>query len=458
MSELRVTGMGLRKRFVVSMTVALTLVMFVAAGLLYTGANRVQETIERDTVTEAVKVSYRKPNTNRVGQTVTKHESGVVIYPVTYGPNQSIHGTQYEYDGGDVTSETYKFLVPASAEEGGEALLTIIAIVMVLVILVGAAVAFFVSGQVTRPVHVLIDDVRQISHGHLNRRMHVSGGGEIELLARSIERMTRDLQSAQDAEFELSRREREMSIASDIREALLPMTTPMMRGYDVAAVHISSPTIGGDFHDYIEMEDGRVGLLVSDVSGQGMPAALIGATARSYLRTELQHIGAGLGTEVVAKAVRRVNHWLSRDLKRGVYVSALYALVDPRLGRATVACAGHKIPLLRYSADDGQLRTVHPEGIALGLDKGPVFDRALEVQEVPIEVGDRLFLCNSGPVKIVNRDGRELGEKAFYARVLKHQALESHTFLKALRSDLELYAGEDEIPQEISLVTISRES
>ena len=168
------------------------------------------------------------------------------------------------------------------------------------------------------------------------------------------------------------------------------------------------------------------------------------------------HAELGLSTSTYETALARVNAWLGDDVKKGVYVTALYALVDPAGGRAAVVCAGHKVPLLRYAADDGTLRTIQPDGIALGLDRGPVFERRLEVVEIPLDVGDRLFLCNSGPLLLQSPDGRELGEKAFFGRILKHSQLESLAFLKALRRDLEQFAGEDGLPHDISLVTISR--
>jgi serine phosphatase RsbU (regulator of sigma subunit) len=221
-------------------------------------------------------------------------------------------------------------------------------------------------------------------------------------------------------------------------------------GYDLGALYVSSAVLSGDFHDFIELEDGRVGLLVCDVSGSGVPAALVAATARSYCRSEL-HRGGDVG-----EAMRRINRWLVEDVRRGMFVTALYVLIDPRAGQASVACAGHKVPLMRFSAEDGNLRVVHPEGIALGFDRGPVFDQRLEVLQVPVEVGDRLLLANSAPLTITNVQGRELGEKAFFARVLKHARLETTACLKSLRRDLEQYAGRDELPVDVSLVTIAR--
>jgi hypothetical protein len=124
----------------------------------------------------------------------------------------------------------------------------------------------------------------------------------------------------------------------------------------------------------------------------------------------------------------------------------------------TVACAGHKVPLLRYTAADENLRLLHPEGIALGFDKGPVFDRRLEVEEIEMSVGDRLLLVNSGPVLVANADGVELGEKAFYANVMRRAKLDTPKFLKGVRNVLLEWAGTDGPNVDVSLVTVSREA
>jgi serine phosphatase RsbU (regulator of sigma subunit) len=202
----------------------------------------------------------------------------------------------------------------------------------------------------------------------------------------------------------------------------------------------------------VRRADGLWGVLVGEVSGRGVPAALVGATARAYLRAELERVGE------VADAFHRANRWIAEDVRRGMFATALYALLDPAQGRVTVACAGHKIPLLRVCSADGQLRVVQPEGIALGFDKGPVFERRLQVVEVPIEPGDRLVMTNSAPVRIRNAAGEELGEKAFYVRVRKHSVADTTQFLRALRRDLEAYAGEDGFQEDISIVTLTRNS
>jgi serine phosphatase RsbU (regulator of sigma subunit) len=347
--------------------------------------------------------------------------------------------------------DEYRLWVPDTERtRANNVILLTIAGTFVAVLLVGAVVSVWVASSVAGPVQGLIYDVRQIALGNLRHRTKAGGPGEIRLLARAINDMSSELAEGQETRVELSVRERELELASGVRDALMPGGTPLIEGYDLGAAFLQSPRFGGDFHDFVRRDDGLWGLLVCDVSGRGVPAALIGATARAYLRSELEHPGE------VADAFARINRWLVGDVRRGMFVTALYALLDPAQGRATVACAGHKIPLLRVCAADGQLRVVQPEGIALGFDKGPVFERRLQVVEVPIDPGDRLVMTNSAPVRIQNEQREELGEKAFYARVRKHCTGDTTQFLRALRRDLEQFSGEGGFQEDISILTLSR--
>ena len=375
-------------------------------------------------------------------------DGAAVRYAIKYGP-------KLEHDGFLYTSRTkdkagYDLFVPSAIDTAEQGLLRLIVQLGALVVLVGAAMSVFIALQVSGPLVEIVKDVHQISRGYLEHRVRGGSGKEVRLLAHAINRMTKDLSDARETEVELQVREREVEVAGEVRQALLPQTTPKVPGFDLGADHIGSPELGGDFHDFIEIGDGRVGLLVCEVSGKGLPAALVGATARGYLRAEL-----GAGGDVT-EALQEVNRQLARDVRRGAAVTAMYALVDPAQGIATVACAGHKIPLIRYSAADKKVRTVQPEGIALGFDKGPVFNSRLHVEHVPIDPGDRLVVVNSGAVAIVDANGAELGEKPLYAHVMRHGAHTSAEFLERVRSALESYADGSALPRDVSIVTIAR--
>jgi len=477
-SDLSLSGQTLASRFAMTMSIALAVVMIGAGVFLYSRMVAAAQSVQERTFVEATRlqgpllqqmrddheadvrerVYGEKPDPNKKrienpiavpgGATESFAGGDVKRVDVYYGEDKKTRGHMYLFK--DIMPP---LLVPAEAKDSaGQGLLPIILGVTLFVILVGALVAYWVGSAVSRPLELIVDDIAQISRGDLRHRTRVRAGGEIMLLAKSIDRMAGNLESAQAAQLELSVREREIAMAGDVREALLPQKTPVVRGYDLGSLHIDSPTPGGDFHEYIEFADGRLGLLVCDVSGRGIPGAMIGAIARSYLRLELQRGGD------VAEALVRVNAEIARDVRRGMYVTAMYVLVDPRECIATVACAGHKMPLIRYAASDKKIRLVQPEGIALGFDKGPVFQRTLQVQKIPIDPGDRIVIANTGPVSLQNDDGQELGEKAFYRYVLAHAGQSTAGMLESVRKDLAAFVGSDTFPNDISIVSILRKN
>jgi serine phosphatase RsbU (regulator of sigma subunit) len=444
--------MRLRVRFALAMTLALSGVMLVAAFLLYQSTAKLVRDNQERAFVEALHTLNDVEDYEQIGTAAMELDRGMVRrFKVGYGPEHKKSGYLYQL----IKKKDAKvnLIAPADVvERTGKGLLGLVIGVTVAVILIGTLVAFAVGNQVTRPLDAIVEDIRQISRGDLKHRTRVRAGGEIAMLAKSIDRMAGNLHDAQEAEIELSVRERELSVASEVQEALLPQSTPDVAGFEVGGLHVGSPSPGGDFHDFIELADGRLGLLVCEVSGRGIPGALVGATARSYLRAELV---AGAPVE---ESLSKVNRQLARDVRRGMYVTAMYVLLDPQRSEATVACAGHKTPILRFTAEDKKVRLVQPEGIALGFDKGPVFDNTLKAATVELAPGDRLVLFNGGPLQVVNGEGVELGEKPFYRSVLQLSPLPTADMLARLKRALETYADGEPFPNDIALSTLSRKA
>ncbi len=453
-TDVRVGGLSLWAKFVASTSVALAVVMAVGGILLYNAARHVAETHRVEALEGAVDLTARELGAERMRQVseVAREVPGTktLRFDVEVGPPEARQRAWlYQQRAADGSAGT-RLLVPLDRGEAGRSLLGLIVGVTFFVLLAGVIVAYVVATQVARPLERIIEDVRQVAHGNLQHRIRVSGGGEVALLARALDRMTRELIEAQDAQVELGVREREIEVASEVREALLPQSTPAVPGYDLGALHVASPQPGGDFHDFVTLADGRVRLLVCGVSGEGVPAALVGATARAYLRAELARPADSV------EVLRRVNAELARDVRRGMAVTALVVTLDPAAHRASVVCAGHKVPLLRYVAAERKLRLVHPEGIALAFDKGPVFDRALTVAEVELEPGDRLVLANEGALKVQDAEGVELGEKEFYRAVLRAAGGATTALLGALQAAFETHAQETDFTSDISIVSVAR--
>jgi HAMP domain-containing protein len=233
-------------------------------------------------------------------------QSALEYAPMEYGPERK-PGLAYTWK--EEGRPAWNILVPGLENIGERSLLYLIVAITLAVMVVGAAVSWWVANQVAKPIELLLEDVQQIATGDLDHRTHAKTTGEVGALSRAIDRMTRKLAEARGTQVELQVRQSELAVAGEVREQLLPQATPKIAGYSLGHLHVGSAELGGDFHDFIEIGDGRVGLLVCEVNGKGVPAALVGATARSYLRAEL-----AAGGDVKA-ALLKVNRQLVRDMR-----------------------------------------------------------------------------------------------------------------------------------------------
>jgi len=150
-----------------------------------------------------------------------------------------------------------------------------------------------------------------------------------------------------------------------------------------------------------------------------------------------------------------VNRNLTGDLPPGRHVTALYVVMDLKQGKATLASAGH-LPLLVYRHATGKIAKVNPEGIALGLDPGPLFDRSLQEGDIPIGVGDRIVLYTDGALKIVDEAGEEFGESRFYATVTREAPKNSQAFVNFVGSAIDQFHLNTPQNDDITISTVKR--
>ncbi len=446
--------MKLGARFALTTSAVVVVVMSIAGFVLFKTATNATEHARASVITESMILTAKEADGawNRKVDWDTLTPGEITHMKVTYGADKN-EADLYLYKSDLEEIADRPLLVPAGSGDESENLLRLIGSIVIIVLIAVALASFLVAKQASRPLEKLVNDIRQIARGDFNHRTRVKAGGEIALLARTVDRMASSLAEAQEAEIELEMKEREMEVAGEVREALLPQSTPKVEGYDIAGEHQGSPEPGGDFHDFVETADGEIGLLVCGVSGKGVPGALVGATARAYLRTELATCGAD-----IEGALKRVNRYLADDVRQGMFVTALYALLEPKTGVIQLACAGHKVPLIRCAAADGKMHSHHPEGFALGFDEGPVFDQTLQLITFKIEPGDRIILANTGPAQVMNETEEVIGEKGFYKLLMRYTDETSEMMLDGVLMGLESYAGDEPYPNDLSIMTVRREA
>jgi len=349
---------------------------------------------------------------------------------------------------GNVTHRAYVFLSEASIQQRLNSLLSKIVLCTLAFILVGALVTFLLTRQMTLPLTDLVHDIEIVSRGNFQHRTIARTRDEIGLLARTFDRMVRSLAEARSEQSEHRALKHEVAVASEVQGKLLPERIPEVPGYELDVLRLATGDLGGGYYDFLELPGGDLAIVVADGSGQGVPAAMNVVMTRTLLRSEGEHRADP------EEILERANAALSRDIRKGMYVSTLFAVLRPAKRRLEVCGAG-QVSLLLYRAASGELEVVVPDGIALGFDPGPVFERSLRVAPLELEEGDRVVLVNSALAKIENDAGEPLGEERLRAVVRKLAPRNTTAFLNLLDGAIHRFRKGTPLTGDVIVVTLA---
>jgi len=323
-------------------------------------------------------------------------------------------------------------------------------IILFAVLMIGVTFGFawMVAGKVASPLSALVQAVSRINRGNLHYRSTIRSRDEVGQLAKAIEAMTEGLREAEEAGERLSEHEEEVRSLSELSMAFQPERLPTVEGFEVDSVHQSGSRGVAGFYDAVPLSDGRLALVVATTSGKGALGAQLAGMTRSYLHACLDR-GAEAG-----EALRATNRNLALGMRKGMHVTAQVAVLDPSASRATVHIAGHRAPF--YACRGGDISVVHGEGLALGLDKGPVFDKRLEEVVVEMPPGTRIVLTTTGTYELENDSGERFTVENFQELVRKHAPKNTGAFLNLVLGSLDVFLGECEREYDATLVTAKR--
>ncbi len=238
--------------------------------------------------------------------------------------------------------------------------------------------------------------------------------------------------------------EHELRVARQIQQSLLPKEAPILAGWQVAAYYQPARAVGGDFYDFTFFPDGQLGLVIGDVSDKGVPAALVMATTRAILRGAAQRLLSP------GQVLERVNEVLCPEIPPHMFVTCLYAILDPASGRLQYANAGHDLP---YRRGDGGVSELRATGMPLGL----MPDMRYEEKETVLAAGETVLFYSDGLVEAHNP------ERAMFSFRRLMGLMEQHPggagLIDALRGALAEFTGPDwEQEDDITLVILERTS
>jgi serine phosphatase RsbU (regulator of sigma subunit)/pSer/pThr/pTyr-binding forkhead associated (FHA) protein len=193
--------------------------------------------------------------------------------------------------------------------------------------------------------------------------------------------------------------ELELTQASEIQQTLLPTEAPEYAGYDLAGYNLPCRTVGGDYYDFVPYKDGRLALVVGDVSGKGLPAALLMSSLQARVQM-LRETNPDPGA-----AVTTLNRSLAERCPLGKFITFFYALLDTQTGKLRYSNAGHNYPLLLRAG--GKVEQLTGSGMVMGLFPSVFY----EVRETILEPGDLLALYSDGVTEATTAEGVEFGEE-----------------------------------------------
>ncbi len=248
---------------------------------------------------------------------------------------------------------------------------------------------------------------------------------------------------------EKRRLDSDLETAREIQGILLPASSPEVPGYEVCGLNVPARHVSGDYFDYLRIDDHRWGVTIADVSGKGIPAALIAGMCRSTLR------GAAPDVTSPAAVLRGVNRRLYPDIKQDMFVSMLYAVIDTRGSDVTVARAGHDPPLL-YRAGGREVQPLRPPGIAVGIDSGNVFDRVLVDESVSLAPGDGLLLYTDGATEALDAHETEFGLARLVQSLQANAPKGAAATVANIAAELREFAGHAAQHDDITLIYIRK--
>src|SRR5215203_3385265 len=253
---------------------------------------------------------------------------------------------------------------------------------------------------------------------------------------------------------ERERIEQELRVARLIQQTLLPKEVPDLEGYKLAAYYQPAREVGGDFYDFLKLDDEHLGLVVGDVTDKGVPAAIVMATTRTMLRASAQRLDSP------GEVQKRVNDVIVRDIPPNMFITCLYAILNLKSGLLRYANAGHDLPYRRRrrrsssksNNGGGGAEELRATGMPLGLLPGMSY----EEKEIVLDRGDSVLFYSDGLVEAHDPHRQMFGFPRLQGLVGAHRS-DGPAMVNFLLSELARFTGEEwEQEDDITLVTLDR--
>ncbi|MCC5816404.1 MAG: SpoIIE family protein phosphatase [Leptospira sp.] len=288
-------------------------------------------------------------------------------------------------------------------------------------------IAIFASNYAVRKIRKIAEVTSLVGDGNLNVEFPKTGWDEIGSLGRTLNHMVSGLREREELRGELE-------AAEEIQKRLLPDRLPDIKGLEFGSFYKAMHGVGGDYFDFIELED-RVYLVVGDVSNHGVGPALVMALLRSQLHGLIRR-----GIKDPVKLLLELNSFLYAETPDTIFVTLFLGVFLKESNSLVYASAGHNKPVV-YRDKDKKCKLLKAGGLPLGMDDNEFFQTTIELRKTILEKGDFFFQFTDGVNEAMNEAKEQYGNERLYKFIGDNQNLNSHDLLQAIAKDVENFTG-----------------
>jgi len=278
--------------------------------------------------------------------------------------------------------------------------------ISLIMIAIGLPLTVIIVNRKLKPISVITDNLKAVDYKDIDINIPITTANEFGYLADTLQVMGKRLHTAQKDLIEKERIEREFEIAREIQEKILPRSFPSDTRYEFSGYYASAKEVGGDYYDFIELDDGCIGFLVADVSGKSLPGMLVMLLTRDIVKQYARKLAEP------HLLLSKINDELSGNIKRGMFVTMFYGVLNTRTGQFSFASAGHN-PLLYYNSRKNEIEQIKTKGFPLGMMGDEQFSNRIETGTLKLLEKDWLIQYTDGINEAQNSENEEFGMERF---------------------------------------------
>jgi serine phosphatase RsbU (regulator of sigma subunit) len=320
-----------------------------------------------------------------------------------------------------------------------------ISLVFLLISIVGSVVMATIT---IRPVKALSRGVEIIGQGNLDYQIEIKSGDELGQLAREFNQMTAQIKEARKKEIESKIFEEQIEMAKEIQEGLNPTSFYEKGGIQIKGYTKAARGVGGDYFDYIDMNDNKVCALISDVSGKGVPASLVMVMIRTVFTSYISRPNVDC-----ASVVRAINESMNAEMAIDKFATLFFLIYDRAKEELAFSNAGHG-PLFCYRASMNSCTISKLDGVPIGIEEDFEYRQA----RVKLFPGDMVILFTDGVTEMRNEQGEEYGVQRLNTMIVDNHNLNAEEFVRLMVDDLEKFRGQEPPHDDTTMLVLKRVS